>query len=697
MRLESIRRLRCARLFAWALCYTLIFTGSGPAWAGVCSTADLADVPLELMNGSVKVPSILMISLDNSDTMDYDVMTNANTATNGFTIGGTEYDYVFTGANATGGTAIEGVAAVRNAWQSQCHLYNKMFFNPSVTYTPWPTVAGMGFTETDSNVNTPKWDPRNGGSGSYDLTQPWGGTGATIQYTTTGTADPTVIINLSNFNPGSGTWVSGTYTYPQDPSYNAGYYTTGTYAAGSTAIDFTFTASNQVTSGINSSVDYDVYARWPPSGCGAAVTYQIANAGTVLFIGSINQSTPTNGSWVQLNPATTPYKFTSGTATASVSQTYPVAKNKSFTFGCSATNPMYAAQVKFVPRGPSYTLTRRHFYMVSTDAGTSGVPYLIDINDANTAHFFKLVDANTNGIGDPGEYQMVTYAELPSNVKALIPAPAANAYSTLLQSYANWVTYGRKRISAAINAVAMLVTGSSFTNMLVGMLTSPPSSQTGKIGPVWIKTTFNSIYYDMTANFLTSLYTLPDPHSNRGFSEDITDLGDYIKKNGGTIANNNDKVYITTPGYASKTTYPYFLEKYGGSCQAAYALMITDGASPSTASIKNYDGGAIIGCGPYNCGIFGDSFEKTAADGAMQFYAADLNASLSNNVPTNYIDKNSMQHMVTYALTFGASGPLYKANPTFNALVCSNSGEYLHGGRYMPDMDEPRKRRQRSG
>ncbi|MEI6260660.1 MAG: PilC/PilY family type IV pilus protein [Deltaproteobacteria bacterium] len=518
MRLESIRRLKCAQLFAWALCFTMIFTGASPAWAGVCSTADLADVPLELMNGSVRVPSILMICMDNAATMDYDVMTNANTATNGFTISGTEYDYMFTGSN---GTAIEGVAAVRNAWQSQCYLHNKMFFNPTVTYTPWPTVTGMSFAESNSNVNTPTWDPRNGGSGSYDLTQPWGG--VTIKYTTSAAVPPVLI---------------------------------------------------------------------------------------------------------------------------------------------------------------DYPLSRRHFYMVGTD----GIPYLIDINDASTAHFFKLVDANTNGIGDPGEYWLVTYANLPSNIQALIPAPSANAYSTLLQSFANWFTYHRKRISAAVNAVGMLVTSSSFTNMLVGMLNSPPKTNTGKIGPVWIKTTFNSIYYDMTSNFLTALYSLPDSSSSRGFSADITDIGDFIQKNGPPIANTGDTSVFINPGYASKTTYPYFLQQYGGSCQAAYVLMITDGASPSHANIANYDG---TGCGAYNCGIFGDSYNKTAADGAMYYYKTDLNTSLSNNVPTNYIDKNSMQHMVTYALTFGASGPLYKANPTFNALSAATPGNTCMTGYTCPTWTDP--------
>jgi hypothetical protein len=673
----------------------MVFTGTGTAWAGVCSNDDLADVPLDLMTGSVKVPSILMICMDNAATMDYDVMTilghPENTTNNGFLVGGNTYDYVFTGSS---GTAIEDVSTNRNAWKSQCYSYNKMFFNPTVTYTHWPTVDGMSFTEPNSNVNTPTWDPRNGGSGSYDLTQPWGGTGATIEYTT-GTESEPIIINLSSTSAYStcescskGTWTSSTNTYPEDSSYNTFHYTTGTCANSSDATAyFTFTAWNS-TSDITNTDKYDVYVRWPiPSGCtGASALFQIVNwwGWTVLFSGTKDQSTITDGNWVQLG--TTPYTFNSGTAGVSVSQTYAVAKNKSITFGCSQTEPIYAAQVKFKQRGQPYTLTRRHFYMVSTDSATNGIPYLIDINDASTAHFFKLVDADNDGIGDSGEYQLVTYANLPSNIKALIPAPGASAYSTMLQNFANWFTYGRKRISAAVNAVAMLVTSNSFTNMLVGMLNSPPKTQTGKIGPVWIKTNFNGIYYDMTSNFLTSLYTLPDSSSSRGYSADILDIGDFFIKNGPPIANTGDTSVYTGPGYASSKTYPYFLEQYGGGCQAAYVLMITDGANPSTANIANYDGS---GCGTYNCGIFGDSYTKTAADGAMYYYKTDLNTSLSNNVPTNYIDKNSAQHMVTYALTFGASGPLYKANPSFNALYAATPGNTCMTGYTCPTWSDP--------
>ena len=170
------------------------------------------------------------------------------------------------------------------------------------------------------------------------------------------------------------------------------------------------------------------------------------------------------------------------------------------------------------------------------------------------------------------------------------------------------------------------------TNMLVGMQTSPPSAQQGKTGPMWIKCNFDNNYYDMTADFLNILYNLPDTHSNRGFSEDLTDLGDFYQSSGGTIANTGDKNIIADPlnnrtdanHYTDNNYYPYFKPAYGGNCQQSFALVLTDGASPSTANIKNYDmeGGEYDSI--YDGGVFGDNFNKTAGDAGMQYYEQDL-------------------------------------------------------------------------
>ena len=165
MKSESVRHLKCALWLALLLAYVMMFTGAGPARAEICTSSDLADVPMEiLLPTAAQVPPILMVVLDNAVSMDYEIMTNENTLNHGFTqtytSGGNsitqEFDYMLIDPTANNANAsIEGTAAVRNAWQSQCSFapsalttydatkLNKMYFNPTVTYSNWPIVANM--------------------------------------------------------------------------------------------------------------------------------------------------------------------------------------------------------------------------------------------------------------------------------------------------------------------------------------------------------------------------------------------------------------------------------------------------------------------------------------------------------------------------------------------------------------------------
>ena len=185
----------------------------------------------------------------------------------------------------------------------------------------------------------------------------------------------------------------------------------------------------------------------------------------------------------------------------------------------------------------------------------------------------------------------------------MVPSPATGAYSDLMKSFANWVTYSRKRSCAAVGAVGKLVTDPSFKNMLVGLYNSPPSSQTGKVGDMWINTDFNSHHYDYTWQYLGYLYDLPDSGSaNKGVAGELADLYTFMQ-GGSPIANTNDNAWFTSPvaptgvSYSIKggntNTYPYFTEAWGGSCQQAFALFITDGSHLGSTHIGNYDGPSL--------------------------------------------------------------------------------------------------------
>jgi len=330
-------------------------------------------------------------------------------------------------------------------------------------------------------------------------------------------------------------------------------------------------------------------------------------------------------------------------------------------------------------------ILRRHFYVKSTDNLNHPDPYLVNLEDKDTAQFFELEDGGTIGLAEftamDSEYYEVKWANLPPDLQAILPEPAVDAYAGHLQNFANWFTYYRKRTFAAKNAIGVVV--SEMSNMIVGIQDSPPNTKTGG---VWINSHFDGHYYDQTDYFLSVVYAIPDPHSSRGFSADLTDMGDHFSGQP-SIINAGDKAWFLTPythaddDYITDDTYPYFTEEYGGNCQAAFALVLTDGAGPSTANIKNYDGTSLYGDSIYDEGMFGDDFAKTAADAGMQYYEQDLQPDLSNDVPTDYIDIAPHQHMVTYGLSFGVQGPQRAAYPDYNALCADpdNGNECICG------------------
>lgn len=47
-------------------------------------------------------------------------------------------------------------------WKSQCYTHNKIYYNPNVDYSPWPSAPG--YTFEDASTSTPKYDPRYEGS-----------------------------------------------------------------------------------------------------------------------------------------------------------------------------------------------------------------------------------------------------------------------------------------------------------------------------------------------------------------------------------------------------------------------------------------------------------------------------------------------------------------------------------------------------
>ncbi len=78
-------------------------------------------------------------------------------------------------------------------WRAWNKDYNKLYYDPSITYTPWPGVNDSGVPYTDSNPTAALYNPFTG-SGSFDLT-------ATTSYDTDYCGSGLGTVEVDNFYP----------------------------------------------------------------------------------------------------------------------------------------------------------------------------------------------------------------------------------------------------------------------------------------------------------------------------------------------------------------------------------------------------------------------------------------------------------------------------------------------------------------
>lgn len=121
---------------------TITLSGINRSYA---SCLDISDVPLDAQFQSA--PGIIMFIIDDSGSMDWEFMCQSES--NGLFSG---YYYIFAnpGDNAYSGNILEGGSRA-NKWKAQWAGYNRLYYNPSSTYTPWPTYTDADPTNPRSN------------------------------------------------------------------------------------------------------------------------------------------------------------------------------------------------------------------------------------------------------------------------------------------------------------------------------------------------------------------------------------------------------------------------------------------------------------------------------------------------------------------------------------------------------------------
>ncbi|MEA9608113.1 PilC/PilY family type IV pilus protein [Xanthomonas campestris pv. plantaginis] len=243
-----------------------------------------------------------------------------------------------------------------------------------------------------------------------------------------------------------------------------------------------------------------------------------------------------------------------------------------------------------------------------------------------------------------------------------LPNPARNSEAAERANFAIWYSYYRTRMK-----VAKASAGQAFADL----------NTSARVG-------FRTIWRrNKTGNLITQDNPIPIGR-NDGLFDD---------PNGGSGANNNktlwyDRLYgaagsgatplhgaLTDAGlyYGNAAANGPYGPQVGSaqfSCRQNFTILTTDGywnGKDNYADIANEQdnvAGQTITSTTRDTYTYrperpyASSDSDTLADVAMRFWKNDLRADLANNVPTSSRDPGFWQHMVTYAISIGASGTL---------------------------------------
>jgi type IV pilus assembly protein PilY1 len=388
--------------------------------------------------------------------------------------------------------------------------------------------------------------------------------------------------------------------------------------------NMTYTAA-WIANNLDTAINFDVYARWAGGGTNRLtdVRYYTTHDGGTTDTG-VNQQ-ENYGVWTKIADNVS---FSTGIGRVEINQN-------------AGTSGLCADAVAFVPHGSvaPIAIGRAH-YFVQTAGGT----FLVNLY-GGVFEYFRLNDNNNNDAVDSGELVRLTGAEATS-----AGIVTGRTYAEERQNFANWYSFYRKRELTAKNAVGKVIDemegvyiGISCINAGLRTIARP------------VRVDLNDVIYDQSATLLTTLYAI-NSSGGTPLRNGLHSAGQYFR---GTNASSH--LSSATPsGYFNTSTYPYFLAEYGGSCQQAFTILMTDGfwnGIHSTA--QNADANTS---NEFDGPPFADTYSNTLADVAMYHYKNDLNTNLNDDVPINNVDKATHQHMVTYSLSFGMTGTLNRAD-----------------------------------
>jgi type IV pilus assembly protein PilY1 len=498
---------------------------------------DVSDIPLDARYKSA--PPNIMIMLDDSGSMDWEIMA-ANTE--GKYQG--RYEYVFDNPGGVDLTCpgchhyekdpINRLTRgdLRLHWKTQWAGYNKVYYDPSIDYTPWPSgTTALGAADMDN----PRAHPLES-SPTFDLSASFDTVTVSLGEVIADDEDTAIFTK-------TGPWTPVTHA---EALYNH-YWVTYTNDQ-----DFTATWSPDLIGG-----QYEVFARWRSMPHRDTQTpYLISHAGGDSIV-KVNQRV-NGGTWVSLGTFT----FNTGTTTV-----------KTWADEVEIDeNTVCADALKFTPTGTvNLDIPRAHYYVYSV---SQSKPYLVLV-DGGAIIYYEFNDGDADDIVEAGELTQTLHP--PADVEVI------RDYYDERQNFANWYTYYRKRGYTATYATSMLINamqgvkiGIYGINAVLGDRSPAPDSVVQPVLRVKVEGA------DETGILLDKLYGFFWFNSTP-LRRALENVGQYYDK--------GDTLKIDD---SAGDDSPWATAAHGGECQQAFTIMVTDGywngSDPQNGAIDNVDG-----------------------------------------------------------------------------------------------------------
>ena len=600
----------------------------------VCTDTELADVPLELKSRSA--PGLIGMVLENTRSLYYTIMTDAGGGT--YKIDGSYYEHVFEEKTRAGSKYLD-TNEKRNHWKTQWSGYNTTYYDPTVTYVPWPRwnaikdskggpLAKNPPASAHANPDTPRIWPLD--DATFDLNADFS---LIPQSAGTPTA-PTIINPWGKVVYRIITYGSGSFNdwgqFEIDQGSMSGWNYIGSFNKPKNDTNI-WIWSDSIW--LSSSSSYSKYA--------------MDTIRLVVGKGEFHSDDPVLLSEGKL------YKTHNGMEIISdtnndyyIDQTYP---DNTRTFYTSITSswsiydhiflevPMQAGDYELHVYIPYPTQTqqqppptaasgdisvkRAHYYIKSKIDGNY---YLVNFEGdtaTGTAVYYQLMDGNKNVVETTAD--IVPVASPPADV-------LVGDYKQARQNFANWYQFYRSRADSAIGALGQFV--NDLSGVYFRLDGFPPASFGYNIQP--IKVVVGGNFYDESDTVLSYLYILRSPSA-----ETVGKLHSAYERTGDFFINktqnaNLNKEHASFTTYSSSADFPYFTKDYGGECQQAFAILVTGGFWTTKSN------------------------ELTLADMAKSYWDTDFRSNLADLVPVNDYDENRRQHLVTYGISFGVEGKL---------------------------------------